>query len=278
VRASIMKNRTVRSAQVCLRRVARFIAIALLFTPLLMSCHRGTAQSARLVVGMELDYPPFEMRDVQGRPSGISVEMAGAIAQQLHRELEVKNIPFAGLIPALKTGQVDLVISSMTITEERRQSIDFTEPYWRTGLGILTYEGSEVHAAADLWKPGIRVVVKSGTTGHLYARDHFRDFLLVDQVGAACLEVEQHKATAFLYDQLTLVRRAQEKPGLVPILDPVQVEQWGIGVAKGHDDLREAVNRYLQQAKAGGTFKSWAEKYLATELASAHRWGGEIIY
>src|SRR5690349_6158238 len=87
----------------------------------------------RLVVGMELNYPPFETVDPQGKPSGISVDMAKVLGQRLHREVQIENIPFDGLVPALKTGKIDLIISSMTETPARAQSIAFSEPYLHTG-------------------------------------------------------------------------------------------------------------------------------------------------
>jgi len=72
-----------------------------------------------LRVGMELSYPPFEMTDEQGEPMGVSVEIAKALSESLDRPLEILNIPFQGLIPALRTGKIDLIISSMTRTEQR---------------------------------------------------------------------------------------------------------------------------------------------------------------
>jgi polar amino acid transport system substrate-binding protein len=87
-------------------------------------CERA-GSNRPLRVGMEMNYPPFEMRDAQGQPAGVSVDLARALAASLGRPIEFSDIPFNGLIPALKTGQIDLVISSMTATDERRQSIDF---------------------------------------------------------------------------------------------------------------------------------------------------------
>jgi biotin-[acetyl-CoA-carboxylase] ligase BirA-like protein len=89
-----------------------------------------------LRVGMELSYPPFEMTDPQGRPTGVSVRLAEALAKHLGRPLVIENIAFDGLIPALKTGRIDCIISSLTATPERAKSIAFSEPYLRTGLAL----------------------------------------------------------------------------------------------------------------------------------------------
>ncbi len=93
-----------------------------------------------LVIGMELNYPPFEMTDASGTPTGVGVDMAHALCDYLHRPIDIQNMPFEGLIPALKTGRIDLIISSMTATDERRKSIDFSDPYLNTGLAILGKE------------------------------------------------------------------------------------------------------------------------------------------
>jgi ABC-type amino acid transport substrate-binding protein len=115
-----------------------------------------------LVIGMELNYPPFEMTDSSGNPSGVGVDMAHALGEYLHRPIQIDNMPFDGLIAALKTGRIDLIISSMTATDERRKSIDFSDPYLSTGLSILVKKDSPIKSIADIDKPGVTVVLKRG--------------------------------------------------------------------------------------------------------------------
>src|ERR1043166_6068050 len=123
----------------------------------------------RLLIGMELNYPPFETVDPQGKPVGVSVDLAKALGQHLHQEVQIENIPFDGLIPALKTGKIDLIISSMTETPLRAQSIDFSEPYLRTGLCLLVNKKAAIRSMSDADQPGYNIAVKQGTTGQLYA-------------------------------------------------------------------------------------------------------------
>src|SRR4051812_37554598 len=98
----------------------------------LCGCDKGATGKNQLRIGMELSYPPFEMTDEQGRPTGVSVDLAQELGKALGREVKIENIPFHGLIPALQTSKIDLVISSMTATPERAQSIAFSEPYVST--------------------------------------------------------------------------------------------------------------------------------------------------
>ncbi len=141
---------------------------------LLAGCSPSSPAPAdgRLVVGMELGYPPFESKDDQGRPAGVSVDLARALAEFLHRELVIEDFAFDGLIVSLKTGKIDLILSSMTRTEERAKSIALSDPYLTTGLCLLVGKESPVQSAEDLTAPGRRVAVKKGTTGHAYALAH----------------------------------------------------------------------------------------------------------
>ena len=110
---------------------------AVLLTLLLALTLPAPAAEKKLLVGMELAYPPFEMRDERGEPAGVSVDLARALGAALGLPVEIQNLPFDGLLPALKTGKIDLILSSMTATPERAQSIDFSEPYLQTGLCLL---------------------------------------------------------------------------------------------------------------------------------------------
>jgi polar amino acid transport system substrate-binding protein len=103
---------------------------------------------------MELNYPPFEMVDAQGKPAGISVEMTEAPGRFLRRRVQIGNIPFDGLIPALKTGKLDLIISSTTAKPEREASIDFSEPYLRKGLCLLVNKDADIHSVQEADQPG----------------------------------------------------------------------------------------------------------------------------
>ena len=134
---------------------------------LFSGCSRKLAN--KLTVGMELSYPPFEMTDERGNPSGVSVDLAKVLGKQLGKEIEIQNLPFDGLIPSLRTGKIDLIISSMTATAERANSIDFSEPYLRTGLCILVGKNLSIQCIQDLDQPGKVLAVKQGTTGHTYA-------------------------------------------------------------------------------------------------------------
>ena len=235
-----------------------------------------SAAEAALKVGMELAYPPFEMRDESGAPAGVSVDLARALGTELGRPVEIENLPFDGLIPALKTGRIDLILSSMTSTPERGRSIDFSEPYLKTGLCLLVSSKSAVTSVAECDQKGLTIAVKKGTTGHLYATRTFKAarVLVLDKENACVLEVTQGKADAFVYDQLsTFANWQRHRDTTRAILQPFQEESWAIGVRKGNDPLREQVNAFLAKFRTNGGFDRLGDQWLRDQKAEFKKLG-----
>lgn len=219
-----------------------------------------------LKVGMELAYPPFEMSDKDGNPSGVSVDFAKGLGAYLGREVIIENIAWDGLIPSLKTGKIDVIISSMTVTEERKKSIDFSIPYAQSSLAILANKESGVKSIEELNQKGKIIAVKKGSTGHIFAKDNLSnaDILVFDKEAACVLEVVQGKADGFIYDQLTIYKNwSKNQETTVPVLQSFQkdFEYWGVAL-KQNSPLKEQVNAYITQAKEDGTFETFANKYL----------------
>tara|TARA_B110000037_G_scaffold179735_1_gene206075 strand:+ start:380 stop:1162 length:783 start_codon:yes stop_codon:yes gene_type:complete len=238
---------------------------------LLSGCSKQKADTNTLVIGMELAYPPFEMTDEQNRPIGVSVDIANALGKHLNRPIRIENIPFAGLIPSLKTGKIDLVISSMTATEERSQSIDFSQPYLKTGLCLLIGINSPIKDLEELNDPKFTYAVKQGTTGHLYATEHLAQstLLVLEKESAAVLEVIQGKADAFIYDQMSTYMNWKRNPETTrALLTPIKQESWAIGLAKGNPDLLNQVNTFLKEYESQGGFEQLGNKHLPKQKAA----------
>lgn len=188
-----------------------------------------------LRVGMELGYPPFEMMDPNGKPYGISVDLAEALGQSLQRETDIQNINFVGLIPALNTDRLDLVLSSLTVTEPRKRVVDFSTPYATTGLCLLISAPSPLQDISQANDSSRVIVVKSGTSGEAYAAQHLVNATIrvLDKEAACVSEVVQGKADAFIYDQLAVYTHWKKNPVTTrAALDPFQKEQWAIAIKK----------------------------------------------
>ena len=253
--------------------------LLLTLTLALIAAVAGAAEPLR--VGMELSYPPFEMTDQAGRPTGVSVRLAEALAKELGRELVIENVAFDGLIPALKTGKIDCIISSMTATPERARSIAFSEPYLKTGLALLVATKSPVESSADLDAPGRVVAVKKGTTGHQYASTTIKRarLLVLDKESAAVMEVAQGKADAFIYDSLSVYRSHARHPDTTrPLLRPFREETWAVGLRRGDDALKHKVDAFLDRFRAAGGFEQLGDEFLAEEKAFFEKEGIPFVF
>jgi len=235
--------------------------------PSLAGCKKSNqvAGPAPLVVGMDLSYPPFETINEQGLPAGISVDLAKALGESLQRPVQIENMPFTGLIPSLLTGKIDLILSSMTDTPERRKTIAFSDPYLSIGLAILTGTGSGIKGPADLDQNGHTVAVRQGTTGQVWAAGHLKQakVLVLDKESSAVLEIVQGKAAGFLYDQMSVWKNQQEHPlETVALLEPVQTESWAIGLRPDDTKLRQQVNAFIKSFRSSGGFDRLGDLYL----------------
>jgi polar amino acid transport system substrate-binding protein len=224
-----------------------------------------------LRVGMELSYPPFESIGPDGQPQGVSIEMARALAAELGRPLEIENIPFTGLIPALKSGKIDLIISSMTATPERAKAVAFSDPYLTTGLGALVPASSKTTGLGDIDQPGNTVVVRQGTTGEVFARKNLNNarLLTLEKESACVVEVVQGKAAAFIYDQMSVFQNNKRNPETTrALLAPLQTESWAIALRPGDDALLTQVNAFLAKYRTAGGFDKLSERFLSEEKAA----------
>ncbi|MEG1583106.1 MAG: transporter substrate-binding domain-containing protein [Cetobacterium sp.] len=230
------------------------------------------ANEDTLIVGMELAYPPFEMSDLNGRPTGISVDMAYALGEYLGKDIIIEDMSYGGLIPALKTKKIDIIISSMSVTEERKNSVNFSKPYAKSYLGMLANKNSGIKEPMDLNQKGKKVAVKKGTSGHTVAEKYFpnAEILVFDKETACILEVSQGKVDAFIYDPLTIYRNwTRNQETTIPLLQQFETESqpWAIAYRKGEEDLGAQIDEFIVEYKNNGGFNKLADKYLGEERA-----------
>lgn len=235
-----------------------------------------------LTVAMELAYPPFETKDEQGNPSGVSVDFMKDFGEYIGKEIRIENISFDGLIPSLQTGKADMVMSSMTITEERKETVDFSEPYANALLAVLTNKDSQITSVDDLNQEGKKVAVKTGSTGYLYAQEHLKnaEIIALQDESACVMEVSQGKADGFIYDQLTIYRNWQNNLDTTnAVFIPFQnVEPWGIAVKKGNTELLDQLNDFIETYREDGGFEELTEKYLSEEKEAFEELGFQWFF
>lgn len=226
------------------------------------ACGSGTERDSLTVkegvlrVGMDLQYPPFETFDDVGNPTGISVDVAQELADELKLELEVVNMDFSTLIPALETGDIDIAIASMSITDERQKKVDFSKPYFYfkiIGLmnkGFAVSNGLDENAdAADLWR--INETRFVGLTGQI-STDIPQQFGYdaeesVDKA-AAITEIVNGRADVLLISPEVVVGAHNAHEDTTAIFwVPLDVSPIGMAVAKGNNELLQKANAFIDQ-------------------------------
>jgi polar amino acid transport system substrate-binding protein len=255
-------------------RLTPFIACAALA---LAACSKqagtpGAAASAApaaakvYVVGTDAAYAPFESQNEKGEIVGFDIDVVAAVAQKAGLQVKFVNTPWEGIFNALAQGDRDLLVSSITITEPRRQTMDFTAPYFDARQLIAVKSASKVARFDDL-KP-LKVGVQTGTTGDEVVKklqgDNSPNIKRFESTPLALKELEAGGVDAVVADNGVVVNyvknnaagkfRTVSDPGFVP-------EQYGIAVKKGNTALLARLNEGLAGIKADGTYDKLVARY-----------------
>jgi polar amino acid transport system substrate-binding protein len=215
-----------------------------------------------LRVGMDLSYPPFETVDDEGNPTGISVTLAEEFGKFLGREVEIVDLPFGTLITELNSKTIDVIIGSMSITEERALSVDFSDPYFNFPLVSLVnkefFDANGVETKEDILTiEGVRFVGPKTFAPLDIARDLANNPVIreVDDVNAAVLEVVSGTSDVFLMSISNAAGHHLANPTTTEILlDPVVLSPIGMAFRKGNEELVEKANEFIAGLESEGVY------------------------
>ena len=215
----------------------------------------------KIIVGSDATYPPFEYRDEAGRYAGFDLDMMAAIAEAAELEIDFRDMPFDGLIPALCSGQIDAVVSAMSITEARTAMMDFTDPYFQAGLVIAVRpDNSSINSLQDL--KGKSIGVLSGTSAEEHAKKvsdaNVKSFGSWEQ---AFLGLEEGTVDAVISDYPIATNFIKQGYDLRLAGEKFAVEDYGIAVSKDNPELLQKLNSGLQTIKANGQYDMIYEKW-----------------
>lgn len=227
-----------------------------------------TINEGQLTVCSDIPYAPFEFEE-DGEITGFDIELMEAIANELGLELNVNAIGFDPIQSgtALNTDQCDVAASAMTITEEREENLNFTEPYYDAEQSLLAGEDSGIASIEDL--SGMTVGVQSATTGEDYTRENAPDdaeITAFENPGDLFTALQSNQIDAVLQDLPVNAEYARENEGVTVVETYDTGEQYGFAVAEeGSDDLLEAINDALQTVRDNGTYDELFDKYFSVE-------------
>ena len=223
-----------------------------------------TVEAGKLTMATNAAFPPYEMTTDSGEFEGIDIETAQAIADKLGLELQIDDMDFDAALLSVQQGKADIVMAGVTVTDERKAVMDFSDSY-ATGIqSIIVPEGSDIASPDDL--AGKKIGTQRGTTGYIYCSDDFGDDSVVayDDGLTAVQALNNGQVDAVVIDNAPAKEFIAANPGL-KILDTSYAEEdYAIGMAK-NSPLEDAVNSVLEELKADGTLQAIVDKYITAE-------------
>ena len=258
-----MKKGTKRVLAMCL---ALLVVVSGMFFPA-----GNTAKAAEVItVGTNAEFPPFEYINNDGEPDGFDMAVIKAIGEAEGFEVEFVNMEFKSLVASLATGSLDAVIAGMTVTEERQQSVDFSDSYYTAKQCIVIPKDSDITSLADL--NGKKIAVQEGTTGDILctpaddndvitdANTEVKRFkkgtdaiVTLNNGGVDAVVIDKNPAENFV---------ANNKDKLKLVEDDTSTEEYAIAVGKGDTELLKKINSGLAKIKEDGTFDELVAEYI----------------
>ena len=224
-----------------------------------------TVEAGKLTMATNATFPPYEMTTDSGEIEGIDVDTAKAIAEKLGLELQIDDMDFDAALLSVQQGKADIVMAGVTVTDERKAVMDFSDSY-ATGIqSVIVPEGSDIASVDDL--AGKKIGTQRGTTGYLYCSDDFGEDAVVayDNGLTAVQALNNGQVDAVVIDNEPAKAYVESNPGL-KILDTSYAEEdYAIGMNKSNTALLEAVNAALEELKADGTLQAIVDKYIKAE-------------
>ena len=220
----------------------------------------------KLRIGTEGAYPPFNLIDASGKVVGFDVDIANALCAKMKAECEVVTSDWDGIIPALNASKFDFIVASMSITEERKQAVDFTDPYYTNKLQFIGPKGTEFKTDKASLK-GKVIGAQRATIAGTWLEDNMDgvvDINLYDTQENAYLDLTSGRVDALLADKYANYDWLKSPAGQAyefkgePVNDDDKV---GIALRKGDNELRAKLNLALKEIVEDGTYKKINDKY-----------------
>lgn len=219
-------------------------------------------------VGTNAEYQPFEFIDENGEIVGFDIDIVNEIGKRAGFTPEWVNTKWDGIFVALASGEFDLVASATTITEERQQTIDFSDPYFNAGQAMAVRGDDETLTGPDALTEGVKVGVQLGTTGDIWLTENTTaDVQRFDENPLAVQALAAGDVDAVVADAPTLADILRQNPelDLKIVGEPFTEELYGISIRKGQDELKASVNQALADMRADGTYDAIYDKWFGTE-------------
>ncbi len=243
---------------------------------LLLAATAQAHAADKLTIGTEGAYPPFNTVDAAGKISGFDVDIALALCEKMKVECTVVTQDWDGIIPGLLAKKYDMIVASMFITEERKQKVDFSDPYYKAAMTLVAKKGAGLTDFTAAGLKGKVIGVQSGTTQEkfasaMYPESEIKAYTTQDEVNLDMVNSRLDLQVGDMLPMIDWVSKADDGKccELIgePITDPKFVGD-GVGIALRQEDdtLREAINKALAEIIADGTYKKINDTYFTIDV------------
>ncbi len=239
------------------------LALAAVMAFALVACNAPAEET--LTMGTNAAFPPYEFKDDAGNVVGIDAEIAAAVAEKLGMKLEIKDMAFESLITAVSSGAVDIVLAGMTVTDERKEAVNFSDSYATGVQVVIVTEDSAIATIDDL--AGKKIGVQTGTTGDIYcAGDYGEDAVARYDNGALAVAALQNgQVDCVVIDNEPAKAFVEANEGLKLLDTEYITEDYAAAIAKDNTELLDKVNAALAELKADGKLDEIIGKYIKAE-------------
>ncbi len=250
-----------------MRMLIALLVVAALATPVdAQSTLETVKKRGKLVAGVKTDFPPFGTVDAGGKNVGFDVDVAHRFARALfndEQQVELVAVTSGNRIPFLQSGRIDIIIATVTITEERRQVVEFSDPYFMSGSLILVPKASAVKSLDDLGGKTVAVVQGAIQDKDVEQLQPKANRLKFGKVSEAVLAVKGGRADAYVHDDIVILSLTRENADLKAVGKTFVPRPYGIAVRKGDTEFITWVNAELAQMRKDGTYDRLWKKYFA---------------
>ena len=219
-----------------------------------------------LIAGVKTDFPPFGTIDASGKNVGFDVDVAHAFARALfgdEHKVELVAVTSGNRIPFLQSGKIDIIIATVTVTDERRQVVEFSEPYFMSGSLLLVPKASTARGLEDMAGKTVAVVQGAIQDKDVEQLQPKANRIKFGKVSEAVLAVTGGRADAYVHDDIVVLSLARENPDLKAVGKPFMPRPYGIAVRKGDTDFIKWVDAQLSKMHKDGTYDRLWKKYFA---------------
>ncbi|HSD50803.1 MAG TPA: transporter substrate-binding domain-containing protein [Candidatus Methylomirabilis sp.] len=252
-----------------MRRVQNIVVAAIVVLGLAGQAAAGSAleevkKRGKLIAGVKADFPPFGYVDSAGKNLGFDVDVAHLFAKALfndENQVELVAVTSGNRIPFLQSGKIDIIIATVTVTEERKQVVEFSDPYFLSGSLLLAPKASPIKGVQDLAGKTVAVIQGAIQDKDIEQLAPKANRVKYGKVSEAVLAVKGGRADAFAQDDILILTLAKENPDMKAVGKPFIPRPYGIAVRKGDREFIQWVNGELAKMQRDGTYDRLWKKY-----------------